>query len=126
MTQGAMVAAAIAVAALVPLAAGVAGVATGFGFLGAGDLPIGAASHARYLSGLLLGLGLASLWCAARLGERRGVFATLCLVVIVGGAARAVGLVVDGMPPWEHVAALVMELGVVPALLAASRTVPHT
>jgi peptidoglycan/LPS O-acetylase OafA/YrhL len=89
------------------------------------DLPVGAASHARYLSGLLLGLGLASLWCAARLGERRGAFAVLCLVVIAGGVARAAGLALDGPPPWEHVAALAMELGVVPALLAASRRVPH-
>lgn len=125
MTRDAMVAAAIVVASVVPLAAGMAGVATGFGFLGVADLPTGAASHARYLSGLLLGLGLAALWCAARLGERRAVFAMLCLVVIAGGAARALGLVFDGVPPAEHVAALAMELGVVPALLVASRKIDH-
>ena len=126
MTRERMLAAAIAVAAIVPLAAGAAGVVTGFGFLGVAELPAGAASHARDLSGLLLGLGLATLWCAARLAERRGVFAALGLVVIVGGAARALGVMLDGLPPWEHAAALAMELGVVPALLAASRSVPHT
>ena len=56
---------AVRAACLVPLLAGGAGALTGFGFL---DQPMGPAadSHARYLSGLLLGIGLLGLWCAQR------------------------------------------------------------
>ena len=107
---------AVRVAALVPLAAGGAGVVSGFGFLGA-EVAAAADSHARYLSGLLLGIGIVCLWCAASLHQRAVVFSALCVVVIIGGAARAGGLVLSGIPPWPHVAALAMELGVVPLLL---------
>lgn len=51
---------AVRLACLVPLLAGGAGALSGFGFL---DQPLAPAadSHARYLSGLLLGLGLLGL-----------------------------------------------------------------
>jgi hypothetical protein len=74
------------------------------------------ASHLRYLSGLLLGLGGLAWWCAGDLRPRRQVFAALCAMVMLGGLARLFGLALDGVPPWPHVAALGMELGVVPAL----------
>jgi hypothetical protein len=106
---------AIRLAALIPLLAGGAGALTGAGFLAE---PAGPAtdSHLRYLSGVLLGLGLLALWCAADLPRRGQAFQSLCAVVTLGGLARLAGLVLAGVPPWPHLLALLMELGIVPAL----------
>lgn len=102
-------------AALVPLLAGAGGGLWGAGFLGEASGPA-TASHLRYLSGLLLGLGLLALWCAADLRRRRAVFLALCAMVILGGALRLLGAALEGWPPVSHRLALVMELGVVPCL----------
>jgi hypothetical protein len=114
---------AIRLAALVPILAGGAGALFGPGFL---EEAAGAAttSHFRYLSGLLLGLGLTAWWCAQALPRRAGVFGALCAMVTLGGLARLGGLAVDPLPPWPQLAALVMELGVVPALWLAVRRGP--
>ncbi len=106
---------AVRAACLVPLLAGGAGALTGFGFLDQSHGPA-ADSHARYLSGLLLGIGLLGLWCAQRPVERGLAFGALCFIVVVGGLARLAGWVLAGVPPLSQVLPLVMELGVVPAL----------
>ena len=111
---------AVRLAALVPILAGGAGALLGPDALGEAAGPA-TASHLRYLSGLLLGLGLAAAWCAGDLRRRGGVFSALCALVVLGGAARLLGLLLDGPPPLPHVLALGMELGVVPALWAWSR-----
>src|SRR3954451_17738150 len=72
---------AIRLAALVPILAGGAGALLGPDALGEAAGP-GTASHLRYLSGLLLGLGLVAWWCAADLPSRRQVFAALCAMVV--------------------------------------------
>jgi hypothetical protein len=106
---------AIRLAALVPILAGGAGALTGTGFLVEAAGPA-TGSHLRYLSGLLLGLGLLAVWCAADL-KRRGVpFTALCAIVALGGLARLGGLAAEGTPPLPHLLALVMELGVTPGL----------
>jgi hypothetical protein len=109
-----MLAHAIRLAALVPLLAGGAGALTGAGFLGEAAGPA-TGSHLRYLSGLLLGLGLVALWCSLDLARRGRLFEMLCAIVVIGGLARLGGLWVE-TPPWPHLLALGMELGVVPGL----------
>ncbi|BDG71468.1 DUF4345 domain-containing protein [Roseomonas fluvialis] len=109
---------AIRLAALVPIVAGGGGALFGPALLGEAAGPA-TASHLRYLSGLLLGLGLLAWWCAGALAQRRVVFEALCAMVVLGGTARLVGLLADGAPPWPHLAALGMELVVVPALWVA-------
>ncbi|WP_203073562.1 DUF4345 domain-containing protein [Falsiroseomonas ponticola] len=106
---------AIRIAALVPLIAGAAGVVSGAGFLGE---PAGPAtdSHLRYLSGLLLGLGILAWWCAADMKRRGGVFTILVLIVALGGLARLMGVLGHGRPPMPHLLALGMELVVTPGL----------
>lgn len=106
---------AIRLAALVPLLAGAGGAAFGVAFLGEAAGPA-TESHLRYLSGLLLGLGLLALWCAQDLPARGVPFTILCGVVLVGGLARLAGVVTQGIPPLPHLLALGMELGVVPGL----------
>lgn len=105
---------AVRAACLVPLLAGGAGALTGLGFLDTA-LPPAADSHARYLSGLLLGIGLLGLWCAQRPRDR-APFAALTLIVVVGGLARLAGWVLAGVPPLSAQLPLIMELGVVPSL----------
>lgn len=73
-------------------------------------------SNARYLSGLLLGVGLA-FWACIPAIERRGtVVRTLAAIVVVGGLARLAGAAAKtGFPP-EVSLPLVMELAVTPIL----------
>jgi hypothetical protein len=106
---------AIRLAALVPLLAGAAGALAGAAFLGEAAGPA-TDSHLRYLSGLLLGLGLLALWCAQDIRARGIPFTILVALVALGGVARLLGLVLHGIPPLPHLLALVMELGVTPAL----------
>jgi hypothetical protein len=106
---------AIRIASVVPLLAGGAGALTGAAFLGEASGPA-TDSHLRYLSGLLLGLGLLAVWCAADLPRRGTHFTALCAIVAVGGLARLGGLALHGVPPLPHLLALVMELGVTPGL----------
>ncbi|UPY39060.1 DUF4345 family protein [Sediminicoccus sp. KRV36] len=106
---------AIRLACCVPILAGGAGLLLGVAALGEASGPA-TGSHLRYLSGLLLGMGLAAFWCAGDLRRRGGVFALLCGIFVLGGLGRGLGLLLEGLPPWPHLLALGMELGVVPAL----------
>lgn len=115
---------AIRLACLVPILGGGAGALLGVAALNEAGGPA-TGSHLRYLSGLLLGMGLAAFWCAGDLPRRGGLFSALCGIFVLGGLARALGLVIEGPPPWPHLGALAMELGVVPLLwLWARRSGP--
>ncbi|WP_421994267.1 DUF4345 family protein [Roseococcus sp.] len=110
-----MLRAMIWLACCVPILGGLAGCLTGTGFLG-GHGPPAADSHMRYLSGLLLGMGLALAWAAFELERRAWVFDLLAPIIVLGGLARLLGLGLAGIPPLPHLLALVMELAVTPAL----------
>ncbi len=114
---------AVAIACLVPLTAGGAGVMQGPGFIEGGFA--GAApdldSHFRYLSGLLLGIGLVFLAYIPRIERRSEVFAVLSGMVVVGGLARLAAVDVQQPPSTGIVLALVMELLVVPLLFVWQR-----
>lgn len=105
--------AAILLACLVPIVAGGAGALTGAGFLGGAAPAVD--SHLRYLSGLLLGIGLAFAWASFDLPRRAHVFDLLAPIVVLGGLARLAGLL-HGTPPLPHLLALGMELVVTPLL----------
>jgi hypothetical protein len=110
---------AVAVACLVPLAAGGSGVIRGAEMMhGVGKAPpIDLDSHFRYLSGLLLGMGLAFSWCIPAIERRTLLFRALGLIAILGGLARLLGLLLRGAPGAGHLFGLAMELGTVPLLL---------
>lgn len=117
--------AAVGVAGLVPVGAGLAGVLLGTSLL---DLPYGAFAdgHVRYLSGLLLGIGLvfwASIPTIERQSDRVGVLTAL---VVVGGLARLGAALAHGDAGRGTLLALVMELAVTPALCVWQRRVART
>ncbi len=118
---------AIAIGCVVPLTAGLAGVIEGPEMVRgvAAGPPADLDSHMRYLSGLLLGIGIAFLACVPRIEARGNAFRLLSLIVIVGGLSRALSLVAAGLPGWEHQAALVMELGATPLLFLWQVRIAH-
>jgi hypothetical protein len=108
---------AIALGSLVPIGAGAAGVLMGPRMLGhtaivSGDLD----SHFRYLSGLLLGIGLAYVSTIPAIETRQQRFRLLTVIVVVGGLGRLLHLLSSGFASQVSVAALVMELLVTPGL----------
>jgi hypothetical protein len=106
----------VAVAALVPVLSGLSGVVFGFALTGDRTMSVSADSHFRYLSGLLLGIGLCFWSTVPAIEEKTTFFRFLTLVVVLGGLARLLGLWLTGVPSLTMMAALVMELVVTPAL----------
>jgi hypothetical protein len=106
--------AAMILAACVPIYGGLTGVLEGARAFGA--WPGHAAdSHMRYLSGLLLAIGLLYLGCVSAVERRGTVVRTLTALVVAGGLSRLAGVFLAGDPEsmrWT----LAMELGVAPAL----------
>jgi hypothetical protein len=111
---------AVAAAGLVPVAAGALG-ALRPEMLIAG--PPHALTHGAYLSGLLLGIGLA-FWSLILSIERQGrIFALLTGLVVLGGLARALTAARLGAWNLSVELPLVMELAVTPALWLWQRRV---
>ena len=103
----------VAVLALVPAAAGLFGVL--FGPALTGDrVSVSADSHFRYLSGLLLGIGILFWSTVPGLEEKTGRFRLLALLVVIGGFARLIGLLLTGVPSLYMLGGLAMELVVTP------------
>lgn len=108
---------AVSVLALVPIGAGLAGAVFGIGAFGpAISLGPDADSLGRYLSGLLLAIGLA-FWGTVPSIEAQGVrFRLLTLLVFTGGLARLAGVLLIGLASPAMLFALVMELLITPCL----------
>jgi hypothetical protein len=109
----------VTVGSLVPIGAGAAGILYGPALVGAqgpalGDLD----SHFRYLSGLLLAIGLGYLSTVPAIETRGRRFALLTALVVFGGVGRLVSIASVGPPSPIMAAALVMELLVTPVLAA--------
>ena len=93
----------IAVAGLVPVGAG------GWGALGQWHDD----SHSRYLSGLLLGIGLTFWWAIPSIERRGAIVRGLAVIVVIGGLARLAAVIQLGSPPFLPLA---MELAVTPLI----------
>ena len=107
---------AVALCSLVPIAAGGAGLLLGPALIpGAGD-GRDLDSHFRYLSGLLLAIGLAYAASVPGIERKRAQFLLLGAIVVVGGIGRLVSLVMVGPASPVMLGALVMELVVTPLL----------
>lgn len=114
--------AAVVVVGLVPVSVGLIGGLYGPAVLGQA---VGTAldSHVRYLSGVLLGIGL-GFWSTAPGIEKEGArFGLLTLIVVVGGFCRALGMLANGPPGTPMIVALGIELVVTPALYLWQRRI---
>ena len=119
MTERRLLQIVVAIACIVPFYAGGSGVLWGADFIhGANIVSQDLDSHFRYLSGLLLGIGVMFASCIPRIETATPRFQTLGIVVIVGGLARAYGMTVMGVPSNGQLFGLAMEIGVVPLLMA--------
>lgn len=106
--------AAVLLAGIIPVSAGAAGVLLGASLADGGSRDLD--SHVRYLSGLLLGIGL-TFWCLVPGIERNGfLFRVLTGIVVLGGVGRLLGVLAMGVPSTPMAAALGMELLVTPLL----------
>jgi hypothetical protein len=105
----------VAVGGLVPVAGGMSGVICGARSLG--EAARGPAdSQVRFLSGLLAAIGIAY-WTTIPDIEKAGArFQLLTLIIVAGGFARAIGMLIAGPPGPLMSAALGLELVVAPAL----------
>lgn len=108
---------ALAVFGFVPVIAGLMGCINGVAvFNDATAIGRDLDSHGRYLSGLLLAIGLCG-WSSIRRIERHG--SRLCLlaaIVATGGAARLYAAYVNGFPSIGMMGGLAMELLVTPGI----------
>jgi hypothetical protein len=107
---------AIAVLALIPVCGGLAGAIFGPSMIGAATSDTSLDSHFRFLSGLLLGIGLAFWSSIPSIEKYRARFLLLTAIVFVGGLARLASLLAVGIPSKPMLAGLVMELVVTPLL----------
>jgi Domain of unknown function (DUF4345) len=108
---------AIAAACVVPITAGGAGVVLGPAIVGIETATVAADSHYRYLSGLLLGIGILFLTTVPRIETSTARFRVLAAIIIIGGLGRLFGMLLNRNPGASSLFPLAMELGVTPALL---------
>ncbi|MBL6080622.1 DUF4345 domain-containing protein [Belnapia sp. T18] len=106
---------AVAVGGLVPVLAGLGGMLAGPAMFGA-ESGLDEDSHLRYLSGLLLGIGLGFWSTLGEPAQHAGRFRLLTAIVVLGGLGRLYGLMVGGLPGTPMLVALGMELVVTPLL----------
>ena len=106
---------AVAILAVIPVATGLYGVL--FGQALTGDaVSISAESHFRYLSGLLLGIGLCFWSTLPSIEIHTGRVRLLTLLVVIGGLSRLIGLALTGLPSLFMIGGLIVELIVAPVL----------
>src|ERR1017187_6001119 len=101
----------VAIGGLVPVAAGTAGIFLGPEFVGA-TIGTAADSHFRYLSGLLLGLGLGFWSTIPHIEDNGNRFKLRTFAVVIGGLGRLFSLAAIGLPSVGMLGALAIELGV--------------
>lgn len=117
---------AVALAAIIPVAAGAYGVLFGIDGIGrSGFSNISADSHFRYLSGLLMGIGILFWTCVPGIEGKTGLFRFLTLVVVLGGLSRLLGLYLTGVPSLVMLGALAVELVLTPLLCLWQARVAH-
>jgi hypothetical protein len=100
---------------VVPILGGGYGVLRGLEMIGiSGD--VGADSHFRYLSGLLLGIGFGFLSTVPRIETHSARFRLLAGIVVIGGLGRLLSVALSGTADAATLFALIMELVVTPLL----------
>jgi hypothetical protein len=110
---------------LVPVLGGAFGVCLGLAMVGIAAPPASVDAHFRYLSGLLLGIGLGFLSTVPQIETRSARFRLLAAIVVIGGLGRLLSVALDGAADASTLFALAMELVVTPTLALWQRRVAH-
>lgn len=113
----------IALAGFVPVGAGLLGGLLGSTMTGDPAASVSIDSHIRYLSGLLLGIGLAFWECIPQIERRGSRVRLLTAIVFLGGLMRLIGLIMMGVPGGGMLFGLCMELVVTPLVYLWQRRV---
>ena len=100
---------------VVPIVGGGYGVLRGLSMLDLAGTG-GADSHFRYLSGLLLGIGIGFLSTVPRIEAHSARFRLLAGIVVIGGLGRLLSVILTGTADPTTLFALAMELVVTPLL----------
>lgn len=106
---------AVGLGAIIPIGAGLYGVLFGQSLTG-DTVSISAESHFRYLSGLLLAIGLCFWSTIPEIEAKTGRFRLLTLLVVIGGLGRLLGLALTGLPSLFMLGGLFVELIATPLL----------
>ncbi|HEV2558305.1 MAG TPA: DUF4345 domain-containing protein [Microvirga sp.] len=106
---------AVALAAILPISAGLYGVLFGQALTNEA-VSVSGDSHFRYLSGLLLAIGLGFWSTLPGIEDKAGRFRLLTAIVVLGGLGRLLGLALTGVPSIFMMGGLIMELAVTPVL----------
>lgn len=107
---------AIALGGFVPVAGGLAGAILGGAMTGEGLVGPSLDNHVRYLSGLLVGIGLAFWDAIPSIEVRTRRIRLLTLIVALGGLFRLIGIVFVAVPSGAMLFGLLMELVVTPLI----------
>lgn len=107
---------AVVLACVVPIAAGLGGAIYGNLFLADQRSSVLHDSQFRYLSGLLLAIGLAFISIVPNIERHSRRFRLLTILVFAGGIVRLAGVLLTGSVSNSVIFALVMELVVTPSL----------
>jgi hypothetical protein len=108
----------VAVLAATPVATGFAGLLIGPDFLGLDPpWPRDLDSHFRFLSGILLAMGLGWWSCVPGIERKTERFRLLAFLTFAGGLARLLSLALSGAPSAGHLFGLTVEVAVVPLLV---------
>lgn len=114
----------VSILAVTPVLAGAAGVLMGPALTGAGaPWPNDLDSHFRFLSAILLAIGLGWWSCVPGIETKTGRFQLLGALTFAGGLARLASLMLVGAPSAGHLFGLCVELLLVPPLLLWQRRV---
>lgn len=107
---------AIVVGGFVPVGAGLQGAILGASMTGGGTPNASLDSHMRYLSGLLLGIGLAYWQAIPTIEKRTARMRLLTALVALGGLMRLFGIIFVAVPGGAMLFGLSMELVITPLL----------
>lgn len=107
---------AIAVGGFVPVGAGMTGAILGAGMTDGVPVDPSLDSHMRYLSGLLLGIGLAFWEAIPQIERKTSRVRLLTLIVFLGGLVRLIGAAFVAVPNDAMLFGLCMELVITPLL----------
>ena len=108
----------VAILAVIPVFAGLAGVWSGPGFVKLENpWPADLDSHFRFLSGVFVAVGIGWFSCIPEIENKTNRFRFLATLTFAGGLARLLPLFLVGPPSIGHLSGLCIELVVVPLLV---------